>query len=335
MTNSHYLQHPLNDIHKILLHQTSNIYVLINVNAKKILRGELFNLTDAPKFRSLFHGTVLQELRDQSPFLVQIELNQYQYLTYLLENSPEHFSLIVSEHSIDRLYQHWQSLLTVYALDGDVALYKFYSPEILRPYIKACKPYEQALLLAFCDEMYLYNNHNQWVRCYKALAQEKTPLPKINTIDPHLKSAWWQLKEHHFDFMSSITESALIENLGNHLLSHHMDALQPYKNKTLSQLVNHGIQRARFYGLETREELSFFLGMMFEISPEFDEHPIIHQWLLNKNIDTSLLELVDDTPESVWDSLQNNSESPAWHQMPQAKDNILFSDNHLLSESVL
>lgn len=254
---------------------------------------------------------MLQELRDQSPFLVQIELNQYRYLIYLFENAPEHFSLIYSKYTLETLYQHWQSLLTVYALDGDVALYKFYSPEILEPYIKACKPYEQALLLTFCDEVYLYNKQNQWRRCYQALAREKTSLPEVNTVDPHLKTAWWQLKNHHFDFMSSITESALIENLGNHLLSHHMDALQPYKNKTLSQLISHGIQRARYYGLETREELSFFLGMMFELSPNFDEHPKIHQWLLNKASNTSVLDLVDQIPTIVWHHLINNFDSEA------------------------
>ncbi|MCP3899799.1 MAG: DUF4123 domain-containing protein [Desulfobacteraceae bacterium] len=335
MTSSYFLQHPLNDIHKLLLHQVSNIYVLINVNAKKNLRGELFNLTDAPKFRSLFHGTILQELRDQSPFLVQIELNQYRYLTYLLENHPEHFIFIFSEHSLDTLYQHWQSLLTVYALDGNIALYKFYSPEILEPYIKACKPHEQALLLAYCNEVYLYNKQNQWNRCYQASDQEKIALREIKTVDPHLKTAWWELKAHHFDFMSSITESALIENLGNHLLSHHMDALQPYKNKTFSQLISHGIERARYYGLETREELSFFLGMMFELSPDFDEHPKIQQWLLSKNANTSVLDLVDQTPSIVWDSLINNSDSKAWCQMPQIQHNSPCIDNDPLSERVL
>ncbi|MCW8929889.1 MAG: DUF4123 domain-containing protein [Gammaproteobacteria bacterium] len=335
MTNPHHLQHPINEIHKILLNKTTNIYVLIDVNAKKGLRGELFNLSDAPKFRSLFHNTVLQELRDQSPFLLQIELNQYRYITYLFEKAPKHFLLIFSKYSLDILYQHWQSILTVYALNGDVAFYKFYSPEILKPYIKACKPSEQALLLAYCDEVYLYNKPNQWDRCYQVLVQEKISLPEINKVDPHLKTAWWQLKDHHFDYMSSITENALIENLGNHLLSHHMDALQAYKNRTLSKLISHGIQRARFYGLETREELSFFLGMMFELSPNFDEHPKIHQWLLNKTSNTSVLELVDQTPATVWDSLKNNSESQAWYKMPQSQKNSYHINNQFIAESAL
>ena len=75
--NPQTLHHPIEYIQQKLLNEECYVYVLIDVNSHQILRGELFNQNDAPIFRSLYHGTLLQELRDQAPYLVQIELNQY------------------------------------------------------------------------------------------------------------------------------------------------------------------------------------------------------------------------------------------------------------------
>ncbi|WP_198264390.1 DUF4123 domain-containing protein [sulfur-oxidizing endosymbiont of Gigantopelta aegis] len=329
------LHHPLETIHQILLNGESNVYALIDINSRQSLRGELFNLSDDPIFYNLFHATAMQELRDQSPCLIQIQLNQYDFLTHLLNEAPEHFMLIFSNHHFETLSQHWQSLLTVYALDGEVAIFKFYTAQILGPYLKACQPYEQAQLLAFCDAVYLYDELDKWSCVYQLNPELALPLSDLKKIDPPLKTAWWHLKEAHFIYLQSLTEQALISNLGDHLLEWHLDALLPYQNKTLSKLIQHGIKRARHYGLKTREELSFFLGLMFELAADFDEHPKIQQWLINRTPDTSVLALVDQMHDTVWDSMHNDPESPAWKEMPNDSASLNISplnianDNHL------
>jgi hypothetical protein len=234
----------------------------------------------------------------------------------MLDNASEHFILIFSKHDAQTLYQHWQSLLTVYALDGDVAIYKLYTAQILGPYLQACQPYEQAQLLAFCDSVYLFDELDECSCIYQQNPELAVPLSALKTIDPLLKSAWWHIKEEHLKYLKHLTEETLVTNLSEHLIEWHMDALSPYTHKTLSQLVRHGIQRARCYHLQTQEELSFFLGLMFELAADFDEHPKIHQWLIKRPPETSVLDLVDQIHEHDWDSLHNNPNSSAWQKMP-------------------
>ncbi len=317
--NKYFFHNPITNIHQKLLNQETNIYVLIDVNSDQRLRGELFNLTDAPKFHSLFHGTVLQELRDQSPFLVQIELNQYQYLSFLFEHSPEHFILIFSQHTLITLYQHWQSLLTVKTLDSDTAIYKLYTSQILGPYLDACKPYEQAQLLAFCDELYLYNEYDQWSLHYQVQPQFESSLTDLKKIDPELKTAWWQLKEIHLTYLQHITEPSLHSNMLQYLSEHFIDLLQPLKDTDISQMITHGIRRARFYEVKKRSDFAFYLGMMFDIGPDFDEHPKVNSWLISwkekSETKDKLSTMVAQLPVKIWDEITSSSNKSAWKNM--------------------
>ena len=313
--NPQTLHHPIEYIQQKLLNEECYVYVLIDVNSHQILRGELFNQNDAPIFRSLFHGTLLQELRDQAPYLVQIELNQYQYLRYLLEQSPEHFMLFFSEHEIDILYQHWQSLLTVYALDGDVAIYKLYSPQILGPYLDACKTYEQARLLAFCEALYLYDEQDEWALTYQADPALAVPLSELKTLHPQLKTAWWHLKEHHLIYLQHITEESLRSNMEDYLTEHCFDLLLAYQGRDINQMIRHGIRRGRHYGIKTRRDFAFYLGMMFDVGPNFDEHPRVQKWLYQWDKKCEVGTIADELPEQVWVDAHNQYDDTAWQKM--------------------
>ncbi|WP_198263499.1 DUF4123 domain-containing protein [sulfur-oxidizing endosymbiont of Gigantopelta aegis] len=203
------LYKPITTIHQTLLNNKSNVYVLIDISSAPELRGELFNLTDSPQFYSLFHGTVLQELRDQSPFLLQIELNQYQYLNHLFDHAPENFMIIFSQHSLETLYQHWQSLLSIKTLKGEIAVFKFYTTQILAPYLKACTMIEQTRLLAFCDNLYIFDAENEWSCIYQSPDNGSpfiVPINDLKKVDPELKTAWWQQKIEHFQYLQSASK---------------------------------------------------------------------------------------------------------------------------------
>jgi len=317
--NNYTLHNPITNIHQKLLNQETGVYVLVDINSDQRLRGELFNLTDAPKFHSLFHGTVLQELRGQSPFLVQIELNQYRYLTYLFENSPEHFMLIFSEESLETLYQHWQSLLTVKSLDGNVAIYRLYTPQVLCPYLDACEPYEKVRLLAYCDALYCFNEHDIWELYYQANEKNKVPLSELKKVHPELKAAWWHIKEKHLIYLQHITESSLERDMFQYLSEHFVTLLQPFEESDIKKMITHGIRRARYYKIKTRRDFAFYLGMMFDIAPNFDEHPKVTSWLIewSKNTEkkVDLSTMADQLPIKTWDNIRSSYNVNAWKKM--------------------
>ncbi len=52
----------------------------------------------------------------------------------------------------------------------------------------------------------------------------------------------------------------------------------------LRQMIEHGISIAQRYGLETEQDLVFFLLNMIEIGPQFHEHPPIQRLVADKSL---------------------------------------------------
>jgi hypothetical protein len=84
------------------------------------------------------------------------------------------------------------------------------------------------------------------------------------------------------DQVKSLRRSAddvWIDDLCRHLRDHHGEAVAPLDDPALRERVAAGIARARAHGLSARSRVGFFVALLFEIGPSFDEHPRVRQVL--------------------------------------------------------
>jgi hypothetical protein len=98
-------------------------------------------------------------------------------------------------------------------------------------------------------------------------------------------------------------DRAWVGDLCRHLRIHHGEAVAPFSEEEVREEVARGIERARGYGLYARSKVGFFVALLFEIGPAFDEHPKVRQLLApgRRSPDERIAELRRIMSEKEWE----------------------------------
>ena len=84
------------------------------------------------------------------------------------------------------------------------------------------------------------------------------------------------------DQVQALQQSAdrdFADELSRHLRAHVPEAVAHLGDDALHREVERGVARARAHGIVARARVAFFVTLLFEIGPAFDEHPHIRQIL--------------------------------------------------------
>jgi hypothetical protein len=75
-----------------------------------------------------------------------------------------------------------------------------------------------------------------------------------------------------------------------------------------------GIERAKAAGFKKAEDIAIFVALMFEISPTFDEQPMIAAVLADTNFPVSerLSQLPERVPDEAWLEAEARYDSNFW-----------------------
>jgi hypothetical protein len=85
--------------------------------------------------------------------------------------------------------------------------------------------------------------------------------------------------------------------------------------ETLTAMVEHGITRARSYGLSWESSLATFVAFMFIVAPNFDSHPLIQRVLKDPEVapEARLEQLWQKTTEENWQAAKHHYDPQAWN----------------------
>ena len=87
-----------------------------------------------------------------------------------------------------------------------------------------------------------------------------------------------------------------------------------HTDETLEKMVKTGIERARSRGFTNAEDIAAFVGIMFEIAPNFDEDEEIKAILADENFagEEKFNQLFGRTSEELWQKLEEKYDARAW-----------------------
>lgn len=90
--------------------------------------------------------------------------------------------------------------------------------------------------------------------------------------------------------------------------------VEDYSDKLLDGMIRLGIERARKHEFEQSETIAAFVSVMFEIAPDFDEHPHIKQVLedTNYSVDDRFFQLWQRIDEKAWQEAENKYDAKLW-----------------------
>jgi hypothetical protein len=122
------------------------------------------------------------------------------------------------------------------------------------------------------------------------------------------------IRREQMDVFERQAEENYVHKLEQYLRQNHAEAVQVYPNEQFHQMVINGIARARRHGLTFENKIAFFVALMFEIAPNFDEHPRIRDVLEEASLppDERIDRLTEWVIDRDWNEAKENLDTAAW-----------------------
>jgi hypothetical protein len=128
------------------------------------------------------------------------------------------------------------------------------------------------------------------------------------------------IRQEQIKAMLMHNEEKFIDLVVKHVQQECPDDIRDIDPVSLREMVTNGLARARSYELEKPQDLTAFVAIMFDISPNFDEQPNIQQALRDKSIpiEQGFNTMIECVPDKAWEEVETNKNSDAW--FPELKN---------------
>ena len=245
-----------------------------------------------------------ERVRYLSPKLVEVTPQVLEWLS--IEMATERWGLFIAAKStLEILASHLQKFVIARGPDRHPYFLRFHDPSVL-----------ETLL-------FTWSEHERRTFTAPLMA---IGYPDLDRLDVRLwtnrERAWWPAPEDCLlDLRAEqLTQAAdkisrdLIKIIYWHLRNHHAKAVQYLERGALEERVQIGLARAKRYKLISVADLAGFVALMFELAPNFDEHPSFKQALSQAEIpaDARMRYLSKMITQRDWREAQDRFDRTFW-----------------------
>lgn len=278
---------------------------------KLAMAGKLYALID-PFFENFaFEASRKLELRDTDPqFFEMIAWEKVTYepprlirvpleaLSLMLDGlSTERWGVfVVSRYSLDELANHLQRFVIARGPDENPYFLRFHDASVLGVLLSTWDHDSVAKFFGPIDSFGLPDLETMEVRLMESPVgsrSRKAVRPEACLLD---------LGRSQLDHCSRAIERDLVKVIYWHLRNHHAKVIQHLTREELEARVNVTVARGRKYGFQTISDLAGYSALMFELAPNFDEHPAFKKILNDSSIlpELKLRRLSQQISEKDW-----------------------------------
>jgi hypothetical protein len=131
-----------------------DVWMIVDAARDRRIFGML--LDSYLRYSCLYHGDLAPELELAAPYLVQLEYDD-KYSQQLIERAWGHsWGVFLKCGSSDAsLRRHLRKLLSVRGPKGEILLFRYYDPRVLRVYLPTCRPEELETVFGPIDRFWL------------------------------------------------------------------------------------------------------------------------------------------------------------------------------------
>ena len=125
--------------------------------------------------------------------------------------------------------------------------------------------------------------------------------------------------------IETVARENFVRRIADHLLEQYAKAIvtlptneklpvDELPEETLYDLVRAGIERAKSHSLSFENSIAAFTALMFEVSPNFDQHRLCQVLLNDEDVepDARLDELMNVLTEKNWESIREDYDPDVW-----------------------
>lgn len=235
------------------------------------------------------------ETRDTDPIFYEIiAWDQVSYQpSYLVRATPEVVGWILNSLSTERwgifvvshldlqvLAKHYQKFVIARGPDGNPYFLRFHDASVLEVLLKTWGPKEKAVFFSPTVAFGLPDLDTMDVRI------ESNPFGAARLVSdlPNPEDCLLELRDAQLRQCGEAIDRDLIKVIAWHLRNHHPKSVQFLPKEVLEERVELAIAKGRGYSLGTVADLAGFAALMFELAPNFDEHPSFRNVLLDPSV---------------------------------------------------
>jgi hypothetical protein len=134
-----------------------------------------------------------------------------------------------------------------------------------------------------------------------------------------------RIRSEQMDAFRQQADEVFINGIEEHLLEEaaetivrlplHTCTIEEVPSDILRQMIQNGINRARNYGLTWESTLFGFVWLMFDVAPNFDNHPLIRRILASdiQPEDRRIDLLWEQISDENWKATEDGYDPNAWH----------------------
>ena len=122
------------------------------------------------------------------------------------------------------------------------------------------------------------------------------------------------IRDDQYHKLQEAVEHNLVKRIAKDIRKHYTQLVSDIDDNQLEDLVSRGIGCARANGFTFENDLADFVGLMFLVAPNFDQHPTVikalqEKYILPENRMGYLLRVVKD---SEWIEARENWDGITW-----------------------
>lgn len=290
---------------------------------KLAMAGKLFALVD-PFFESFsFEPSRKLELRDTDPLF--FEMIAWEKVTYepprLVKVPLEGLSLVldglsterwgifvVSRYSLDEIADHLQKFVIARGPDENPYFLRFHDASVLGVLLETWNEDSIAKFFGPIDAFGLPDLETMEIKLFES------PVGARSRRHVRPEACLLDLGRHQLDRCARAIEGDLVKVIYWHLRNHHAKAIQHLSRPQLEKRIDVTVARGRRYGLQTISDLAGFSALMFELAPNFDEHPSFQRILLDRDVlpELKLRRLSQQISERDWREALDRYDKAFW-----------------------
>lgn len=213
----------------------------------------------------------------EPPYLVKVTPEALEWLLHSL--STERWGIfVVADVGLDALANHFQKFVIAKGPDANPYFLRFHDASVLEVLLATWEAREKNIFYGPTQAFGLPDLDTMRVKLL-----EHPFGPRLKSL-PQPEDCLIQLQQSQLNACSDAIDRDLIKVIYWHLRNHHSKCVQFIEKSALEKRIQIAIRKARQYSLGAISDLAGFTALMFELSPNFDEHPSFHRILADPSI---------------------------------------------------
>jgi hypothetical protein len=243
--------------------EKGHLFALIDSHFEKPPGARVVNLEFRDTDPLFFEVIAWDRVKYLSPQLIEVTPATLEWLS--IEMATERWGLFLAcEDTLERLAGHLQKFVIARGPDRNPYFLRFHDPSVLETLLFTWSEHEKRTFTAPLAAIGYPDLDSLGVRLWINRARATWPLPEDCLLD---------LRAEQLAKAAETISRDLVKIIYWYLRNHHAKAVQYLAPAELLVRVDVGLARARKYKLISVADLAGFVALMFELAPNFDEHP--------------------------------------------------------------